>query len=92
MLLKNTLTPKDYYTTHFIGDSEYLFDGDELLFEVKSEVHPYFYRHILENKIHFLGIFEMNAVKYIMYIYLQTDKPEIYIAEILSIEPFEIMR
>lgn len=93
MFPKITLKPKEYYTTHCIGDSEYLFDGDDLLFEIKDIPNPNFINDILNNKIHFIGTFEMNDAYYIMYIYIQDYKTNhfIYINEIISFDPLSIL-
>lgn len=91
MFPKISLKPKHYYTTHCIGNREYLFDGDELLFEIKDTPNPNFIEDLIENKIHFVGLFEMGDAFYIMYIYLNHKKPNIYINEVISFEPFSIL-
>jgi len=91
MFPKITLKPKHYYTTHYIGDSEYLFDGEDLLFEIKNNPNPNFINDIINNKIHFIGIFEMDDAYYLMYIYLNNKKSNIYINEVISFDPLSVL-
>ena len=70
MFSKITLKPENYLVTYTIGNDEYLFDGDELLFKVNNSINDFdFYLYLLD----------------------KTSKPNIYINELLSLKPFEIL-